>query len=835
MNSKLFKFYQLLNDQKATNNEITTLGGDKQKKKLSELEKQLAEQKKHLDELEKHLKNILDKWDSISNSTDYDENKCSEYLKYWLYGKIAEKKLNFFQIRELNDNLKELMEKKLSIINENDCRKNFIKCAPIKVLHNKKILYDFSEYYIYLNNELSKIEENVKGKYCKYITHIFELYHKLYEEDKQWDLLHRYENEFKLFRTIFEKENALSSLKSKCNIDNSLIESIKNVKTTDTLEENNFRGLATSNRYDNNFNNIKSEYEKVLKGLPSFQIYEELRKDVKDNEYKSVHCDKLSESKNKDNIKKLCKKLLRNLTDLPKLDNMKNKSHTDQCLYLNFWIYDELSKIYDHKEENIFDVPDVAKFLNADIEINKDLIEKDLNKNYKIIVPPSPARTQPKEGDSQNSDTTGVVQTSRENQTPPGNEANKGGQEVKESKVAEAPKVINGHESTVNNKETQVSADNLRNQASGDSSGTQASAANTGSQGSEDEQKKKLPQEIINYKAYSTHNPCFFNYNCKFSECREMKHLYEYFKDYETIKNKINCDQRKNDEYFKYLKYISSIYNKHKDEEGCCSWGTKMCPYYFLQCNEAYDPRKLIRALELGNSTECSRIKESAGVIKNAEAKSEEEKLRNSMYIKYMTCSYITGSHFNKKGLICQQQSQRPHINNKFLSRYSSYNPPINISTPISKNITVNGKPMNVVLISNPKASITEEDLSKSETVHLSKSKSGYYSALFPEVTEKVRAYYLEEAETACPKGQSVKDMSEYCRKSKQYNDIINGAKLQPEKRIEVGDTQNLEDIDAPADTSFLNDILQQLPVRMGAVSLVSLGTITMLFMYYKV
>ncbi|KMZ83310.1 hypothetical protein PVBG_06373 [Plasmodium vivax Brazil I] len=367
-------------------------------------------------------------------------------------------------------------------------------------------------------------------------------------------------------------------------------------------------------------------YEKVLKGLPSFQIYEELRKDVKDNEYKSVHCDKLSESKNKDNIKKLCKKLLRNLTDLPKLDNMKNKSHTDQCLYLNFWIYDELSKIYDHKEENIFDVPDVAKFLNADIEINKDLIEKDLNKNYKIIVPPSPARTQPKEGDSQNSDTTGVVQTSRENQTPPGNEANKGGQEVKESKVAEAPKVINGHESTVNNKETQVSADNLRNQASGDSSGTQASAANTGSQGSEDEQKKKLPQEIINYKAYSTHNPCFFNYNCKFSECREMKHLYEYFKDYETIKNKINCDQRKNDEYFKYLKYISSIYNKHKDEEGCCSWGANMCPYYFLQCDEAYDPRKLVEALESGNSKKCSGIKETAGVIKPVKAESEQQR-----------------------------------------------------------------------------------------------------------------------------------------------------------------------------------------------------------------
>ncbi|KMZ79024.1 hypothetical protein PVIIG_00415 [Plasmodium vivax India VII] len=514
---------------------------------------------------------------------------------------------------------------------------------------------------------------------------------------------------------------------------------------------------------------------------------------------------------------------------------MKNKNHIDRCLYLNFWIYDELSKIYKITEENIFDVPEVAKFLNADIEINKDLIEKDLNKNYNIIVPPSTAGSEKTEVGSQKSDATAEAQKSQEKETTPETEANKGDQ-VKESKVVETRAVNNEPASTVKNQETHASGDNSGKQASADNPGIQASGDSTGTQVSGDDQAKKSPSDIINYKAYSKYNPCFFflNYNCKFSECREMKHLYEYFKDYETIKEKIDCDQRKNDKYYKYLTYISSLYNKHKDEEGCCSWGANMCPNYFLKCVEAYDPRKLVEALESGNSTECTRIKKSAGDIKT-EAKSVEDKLRNSMYIKYMTCSYIPGSHFNKKGLICQQQSQRPHINNKFLSRYSSYNPPINISTPISKNITVNGKPMNVVLISNPKASITEEDLSKSETVHLSKSKSGYYSALFPEVTEKVRAYYLEEAETACPKGQSVKDMSEYCRKSKQYNDIINGAKLQPEKRIEVGDTQNLEDIDAPADTSFLNEILQQLPVRMGAVSLASLGAVTMLFMYYKV
>ncbi|KMZ88885.1 hypothetical protein PVBG_06326 [Plasmodium vivax Brazil I] len=246
--SKLFKFYQSLDAQTVKNGNIPALDDD------------YDGQKKYLAELKKHLDNIFSGWDSICNSTDYEENKCSEYLKYWLYGKIAEKKLKFFRIRELNKYLKEHIKKKFDIINEKDCRKNFIKCAPIEVLHNKKILYDFLEYYIYLKDKLSKIDENVKGKYCKYITHIFELYHKLYEEDRQWGLSYRYENELNLFRTTFTNESALSSLKSKCNIDNLLIKSFKDVKKTDMLEENQFRGRAISNRSDNNFTNIKSVY-----------------------------------------------------------------------------------------------------------------------------------------------------------------------------------------------------------------------------------------------------------------------------------------------------------------------------------------------------------------------------------------------------------------------------------------------------------------------------------------------------------------------------------------------------------------------------------------------
>ncbi|KMZ79867.1 hypothetical protein PVIIG_05645 [Plasmodium vivax India VII] len=259
--SKLFKFYQLLDNQKATNNNIPASDDDDDD---VDGEGDGDEQKKHLAELKKHLENIFSKWDSICKSTDDYKIKCSEYLKYWLYGKIAEKKMKFFQIRKLNKKLNKLMKEKSYIINEKDCTRNFIKCPPIEVLHNKKVLYDFLEYYISINDELSKIDENTKGKYCKYIIHIFELYHKLYEEDRQWGLLQRYENELKLFRDKFTNEKELSSLKSKCNIDNSLVESFKNVKTTDFLEGNYLRGRAISTRYDNRFTKIKSEYVRYL-------------------------------------------------------------------------------------------------------------------------------------------------------------------------------------------------------------------------------------------------------------------------------------------------------------------------------------------------------------------------------------------------------------------------------------------------------------------------------------------------------------------------------------------------------------------------------------------
>ncbi|KMZ96126.1 hypothetical protein PVNG_06429 [Plasmodium vivax North Korean] len=305
-----------------------------------------------------------------------------------------------------------------------------------------------------------------------------------------------------------------------------------------------------------------------------------------------------------------------------------------------------------------------------------------------------------------------------------------------------------------------------------------------------------------------------------------MKHLFEYFKNYDKIKGKFDCVKAKNDKYFKYFKYISFLYNKHK--ESCCSWGATVCSDYFLECDEYYDPNKLVSAIESHDHKECKKIKDSLTANKSEEVSTIDPKDENNMYIKYLTCSRATHSNFENEGLKCQQPEFNALRNNKFTAVRPVYKAQKSNSKLKGKKLTINGKPINVVLISDPNAIITGEE--NSNALELEN-----YNTLFPEIRGAARENYIKQAKEACKNGTPTEGMETYCKRSKRYNDIINRVNLQSRKHVEVGDTQYWENIDSPADTSFLNDLLQQLPVRIGAVSLASLGTITMLFMYYKV
>ncbi|KMZ82183.1 hypothetical protein PVIIG_03437 [Plasmodium vivax India VII] len=682
------------------------------------------------------------------------KSKCCDYFIYWLYGKIAENKLSIYDSFWLYKRVSEILKKESPIINENKCEDKFKRETSLDVLKNKKVLHDFVENYDYINDNWSRIRRSKPQKYCNYISHIFNLYHTLEEEDRPKGLSKKYEKELNLFKNKFNDENVLSSLKEKCNIDDLILKSLK-----------------------------RDESEKVLKELPSFSMYNSFNNnDTKT--YNITHCNTFSDDKVK--IKNICKQIVINLNELPDKTSTNVKSHKDRCLHLNFWIYEKLDEIYKNETRRLLDIPEVYELLKADSNINNDLIKKDFDKNYYSEVTKN---LPPKKN------VTAVSYDKRENNAT---------YNLHEITKGLVPPVIS----------TETSLENLP-------------------------AKPDPPFNIVVHKELSKYNPCIFNIDCKFFECREMKHLYEYFKNYNEIKTKIKCEKGEDSKYNTYLNYISSLYNKHIEEEGCCSWGAEMCPDYFLECDEAYDPQKLITAINSAEKSECTKLKESAGVIKHPEEMSEEDKLRNAMYIKHLECSYVPGTEFENKILRCKQKSQRKLFTNKFSSIYTSYKPPTNTTELISKNITINGKPINVVLLSDPNKKIRGEKAKEFSRVDSKKVSSGYYSALFPEVTDNARDYYLEEAEKAekaCKNGTIKEGMKEYCRRSKEYNDIINGANYETEEHVQENTDMAFDnDEDSFTVPITLYDILKELPFRIGVVVLAALGTIAMLFLYYKV
>ncbi|SCO65541.1 VIR protein [Plasmodium vivax] len=731
------------------------------------------------------IENIFNKWEEFCSSQAEIRNKCCDYFIYWLYGKIEKNQLSIYDAVWLYTRVLKIITNNSSIIKKNKCENKFKRETSLDVLKNKKVLYDFVENYDYINNKWSGIGHSKQKQYCNYFSYIFNLYHTLEEEDRPKGLSKKYEKELNLFKNKFNDENVLSLLKEKCKIDDSILKSLKKYEFVHLLQGNDETVLGINNinpPYVDNFTSIKSDYEDVLKELPSSTLYNSFNNNGTST-YNVTRCDTLN--KDKAQIKDICKQIVINLNELPKKTSTDFKSHKDHCLHLNFWIYKKLDEIYKNETQRLLDIPEVYRLLKADSNVNNDLIKKDFDNNYYSKV----------------------------------------------TEILPPKKNITKVEYSLLNNKTYNKYENVT---------IPLTPVTTGTAGSSDQSPgiSEKPFNIVVHKDLSKYNPCIFNIDCKFFECREMKHLYEYFKNYNEIKTKIKCEKGEDNKYITYLSYISSLYNKHIEEEGCCSWSAEMCPDYFLECDEAYDPQKLITAINSAEKSECTKLKESAGVIKHPEEMSEEDKLRNAMYIKHLECSYVPGTEFENKILRCKQKSQRKLFTNKFSSIYTSYKPPTNTAEPISKNITINGKPINVVLLSDPNKKIRGEKAKVFNRVDSKKVSSGYYSALFPEVTDNARDYYLEEAEKAekaCKNGTIKEGMEEYCRRSKEYNDIINGANYETEELVqEYPDMTAVDDEDSFTVPITLYDILKELPFRIGVVVLAALGTIAMLFLYYK-
>ncbi|GAB69477.1 CYIR protein [Plasmodium cynomolgi strain B] len=89
-------------------------------------------------------------------------------------------------------------------------------------------------------------------------------------------------------------------------------------------------------------------------------------------------------------------------------------------------------------------------------------------------------------------------------------------------------------------------------------------------------------------------NVCYNNYNEYINYSEEEKVLYEYFKDFDAIKNYINSVNNKDH----FLDYINKIkkFTRKKDEEHCCHINYPLC-YSYFQCHPKYDPDNLLHLL----------------------------------------------------------------------------------------------------------------------------------------------------------------------------------------------------------------------------------------------
>ncbi|KMZ88784.1 hypothetical protein PVBG_05696, partial [Plasmodium vivax Brazil I] len=308
--------------------------------------------------------------------------KTHEFLENFKHNSNLYKFYNHFNIKidDSYDSYQKLVKDKDKDIHI--CKSKYIKTFNLDVLKNKRDLYDFLEYYDHIKDISPQIYKQNNEEYCKYIRYILNLYRNLEEEYKERELPHIYEEELSLFRNKFSKDNELSSIKSKCNINDSIIESKRTFDTTRSFAGNQKNGVPRHTilpEYGSYNPRTSTDIKAVLSELSS-KIYKELENAVGDNDYKSTHCDSLGNQ-----IKTICEKTARNLKVLSTNNETKKESYRDRCTYLNFWIYEEISKLDKNEDKNLTDITDVAKLIDANIKINMDLIKDDFKtNNYKL-------------------------------------------------------------------------------------------------------------------------------------------------------------------------------------------------------------------------------------------------------------------------------------------------------------------------------------------------------------------------------------------------------------------------------------------------------------------
>ncbi|SCA83519.1 Plasmodium vivax Vir protein, putative [Plasmodium vivax] len=128
-------------------------------------------------------------------------------------------------------------------------------------------------------------------------------------------------------------------------------------------------------------------------------------------------------------------------------------------------------------------------------------------------------------------------------------------------------------------------------------------------------------------------------------EFREEKHLYEYFKHYNTLNKQISTSDANEESYSKYLKYISDIYLKHKNDSCCDYYGLIGNCYHYFKCEEDYNPNNLLCKLKKNkDSSGCNSENKGLSGSDIQRNGPEDSNLDKGIKPQYFSCKEIKSS-----------------------------------------------------------------------------------------------------------------------------------------------------------------------------------------------
>ncbi|VUZ93891.1 PIR protein [Plasmodium vivax] len=288
------------------------------------------------------LEEKLNEWTKdgtlINQKTITGDIKYCTYMVYWLYGKIIDNKFNNSDIYWLYSNVLKLLETKC----HKDIKSNIKKVYNIKILKNKKELYDFLEFYDTIEGIVKQKEYAHIKDYCEYIKYIFNLFNNIHQDYNSIQSGY-YDEEIKKFEEKFKNvEDKLSILSKSCSGDYLYSVFNKVNKTFQHLEQE--KPKTNDKITFPSFNIIKEK--ETWKKTNLYKCYDKLDKAYKDKcTNGTCNCSKYYYLKDNTVVCKLWENLQNILDNWDGPDSKCLSLGTKKaCDYLHNWLYGKLAE-----------------------------------------------------------------------------------------------------------------------------------------------------------------------------------------------------------------------------------------------------------------------------------------------------------------------------------------------------------------------------------------------------------------------------------------------------------------------------------------------------------